>query len=87
MQEIGRAGQDGLPACATLFYSKGDIALNIKHLAREIVTYCKASECRRKFLTKYFGCMEFEYVIPKHNCCDICRFLCECELCITENGD
>lgn len=80
-QEIGRAGRDGLPAQAVMFYSYGDIitrhsfveqsalqAINMQKL-KQMQDYAEASVCRRRILLSYFG-QEMT-----HNCgnCDNCR--------------
>ncbi len=69
-QETGRAGRDGLPSEALLFYGAGDViklkgfaqvdnnpeqtALLLKKL-EQMVQFCETRECRRKFLLGYFG--------------------------------
>ncbi|SNC61449.1 ATP-dependent DNA helicase RecQ [Hymenobacter gelipurpurascens] len=82
-QEIGRAGRDGSPATALLFYSFGDVMslrdmltkenpnltqLNLTKLER-MQQFAEAASCRRKILLNYFG-----ETLP-HDCgnCDICR--------------
>lgn len=79
-QEIGRAGRDGLPAEAVLFYSLGDLMtrrsfadesgqtkLNHDKLQR-MYDYADARVCRRRILLSYFS--------EERNCdcgnCDIC---------------
>ncbi len=68
-QEIGRAGRDGYPAHALLFFSGADI-FKLKYLFQdknaserkkaekmlsEISNYAQAFSCRRRLLLKYFG--------------------------------
>jgi ATP-dependent DNA helicase RecQ len=80
-QEIGRAGRDGEPADALLFYNVGDLVfltkiaqdsgqpeLNLAKLNR-MQQYAEAVHCRRKILLGYFG-----EVLPE-NCgnCDACK--------------
>jgi ATP-dependent DNA helicase RecQ len=70
-QEIGRAGRDGGPADAQLFFGLADIRLRrmfiddsgaddaVKRVERRrldaLVTYCEAVDCRRVALLGYFG--------------------------------
>jgi ATP-dependent DNA helicase RecQ len=70
-QEIGRAGRDGAPADAQLFFGLGDIRLRrmfiddsgaedaVKRVERRrldaLVAYCEAVDCRRVALLGYFG--------------------------------
>lgn len=79
-QEIGRAGRDGEPAAALLFYSYADIfALNkmiqnttLQDLSRQKMEYmkqfCESQVCRRRVLLGYFGTRVEE---DCHNC-DAC---------------
>jgi ATP-dependent DNA helicase RecQ len=70
-QEIGRAGRDGAPADAQLFFGLGDIRLRrmfiddsgaedaVKRVEFRrldaLVAYCEAVDCRRVALLGYFG--------------------------------
>lgn len=82
-QETGRAGRDGLPSKALMFYGLGDTAIqrgfienseapeSQKRIERQklnsLIGLCEASSCRRKILLKYFG----DHCEPCHNC-DTC---------------
>jgi ATP-dependent DNA helicase RecQ len=82
-QEIGRAGRDGEPADAQLFFGLGDIRLRrmfiddsgaedaVKRVEFRrldaLVAYCEAVDCRRVALLGYFG----EQTRPCGNC-DVC---------------
>jgi ATP-dependent DNA helicase RecQ len=82
-QETGRAGRDGLPSEALLFFSTGDFMTLSRMLEQgdnqdfseimqrkleKMKAYCQSNACRRQYLLQYFG--------EEHqgNCanCDIC---------------
>ncbi len=83
-QETGRAGRDGLPSEALLFFSTGDASklksfvtidenpeqsrIMLKKLD-DMVHYSQLHNCRRKYLLKYF-----DEDFPGDNCgsCDFC---------------
>jgi len=83
-QEIGRAGRDGSPATAILFYSFADVMqmremvtkdvparqaqLNTAKLER-MQQFAEAASCRRKILLNYFS----ETLAADCGNCDICR--------------
>jgi len=82
-QETGRAGRDGLPGEALLFYSLGDsITLRrmienaenqeyVNHMKDKMDTmirFCQTKSCRRRFLLAYFG----EKYPQDCGNCDIC---------------
>lgn len=79
-QEIGRAGRDGMPSLALMFYSVGDMItlrkfamdsgqpeINMAKLTR-MKEYCETTVCRRRVLLSYFS------ELLDHDChsCDIC---------------
>jgi ATP-dependent DNA helicase RecQ len=84
-QETGRAGRDGEPADAGLFYSLADIVTlraimsdseadeKFKHRRGQkieaMLGYCEATSCRRRLLLEYFGEKRSE---PCGNC-DVCE--------------
>ena len=69
-QETGRAGRDGLPSEAILFFGAGDV-MKLKGFAQvegnpeqtkillkkldQMVQLCETKKCRRKYLLNYFG--------------------------------
>lgn len=82
-QETGRAGRDGLPSEALLFYSAGD-AFKLQRFARvdgneeqsrimlkkldDMVKFCQLQTCRRQYLMHYFN-----EQFPDHcGSCDVC---------------
>jgi ATP-dependent DNA helicase RecQ len=82
-QETGRAGRDGLPAEAVLFFGYGDIAVargliekgrNLdqkrieSHKLNAMVAFAEAQSCRRRTLLGYFG----EPLPEPCGNCDIC---------------
>ena len=82
-QEIGRAGRDGKPAVAHMFYGLDDLRMrrmfieqedsDLDHKRREhkrldaLIAYCEAPSCRRQALLAYFD----DTIEPCGNC-DMC---------------
>jgi ATP-dependent DNA helicase RecQ len=85
-QETGRAGRDGLPSNALMFYGLGDIAIqrsfiensnapeNQKRIERQklnsLLGLCETTSCRRQVLLEYFG--------------DKCQPCNNCDTCLTK---
>ena len=85
-QETGRAGRDGLPSNAVMFYGLSDIAIQRnfienseasepqKRIERQKLNYllalCEATRCRRQILLEYFG--------------DSCKPCQNCDTCINK---
>ncbi|EHQ27632.1 DNA helicase RecQ [Mucilaginibacter paludis] len=82
-QETGRAGRDGLPSKALLFYSYADVQ-KLQSFARvegneaqskimlkkldDMVRFCQLQTCRRQYLLKYFD----EDAPANCGSCDVC---------------
>lgn len=81
VQEIGRAGRDGLAAAAHMYVNASDTSSNKKHMSDSVREYVKLDSCRRSYLSQYFGDEYMPSVEAKHDCCDICRKECSCEDC------
>lgn len=70
MQEIGRAGRNGLQAWATLYYNNSDVSGNKKNVCDEMKAYCKSNvTCLRKIILQYLGFTQKRY---QKQCCCLC---------------
>lgn len=81
-QEIGRAGRDGKPAKASLYFNNSDIASNVSGMTKEMCKYCLDEQaCLRKTLITYLGSTIGFTGVP-HLCCSNCAKSCNCDTCV-----
>lgn len=83
-QEIGRAGRDGKPAVAKMFFNGSDIASNKEGMKDEMRNYClNDAKCLRLCLLEHFdGKQKVLNYSTKHHCCSVCAVHCSCEDCL-----
>jgi hypothetical protein len=84
-QEIGRAGRDGKPAKASLYYNGHDISLNKPGMTSAMRGFCSQDDkCLRKLVLDYLGSpLAFLSVkfTEQHSCCSNCSRMCKCLSC------
>jgi ATP-dependent DNA helicase RecQ len=84
-QETGRAGRDGKPSSACLYYNNRDIGKNRVGMQDDMREYCLSENvCLRRLLLKS---LDFELDINNpvkqlHLCCDVCEKQCKCPTCL-----
>lgn len=84
-QEAGRAGRDGLPAKATIYYNAYDTSKAKRGLQDIMIKFVKTtSDCKREIILQYFGYQAPNRTDGGHDCCDYHRSICSCELCLIE---
>ena len=72
IQEMGRAGRDGLPSSCLVLYNNSDIGINKGYLHKSIPDFLRLETCRRQFLMEYFGSQYINDISDKSMCCDNC---------------
>ena len=83
IQDIGRAGRNGKPSEANVFYLPCDMSHCVDEDLAKIIKY-KDGQCRRAALLKCFN----EVPDPKksielHECCDVSKRFCMCVKCVS----
>ena len=72
-QECGRAGRDGEPAIATLFYNKTDIRANRPGMNKAMIDFCNTSDtCLRDSMLHHFAYSANDER-DKSKCCSVCN--------------
>ena len=88
-QEAGRAGRDGFPAEAIMYFNAYDTSKAKRGLQDTMIKFAKSTECKRDIILEYFGYDAPQRKDGGHNCCDHHRNICQCELCkdVTKQKD
>ena len=82
-QETGRAGRDGKPSMACLYYNNRDIAKNRAGMEDNMRDFCASNEkCLRKLMLKSLDYEQDVVMNPLHLCCSVCERQCECFSCL-----
>ncbi|CAB4006584.1 Hypothetical predicted protein [Paramuricea clavata] len=82
-QETGRAGRDGKPSTALLYYNNRDIAKNRVGMQDDMRAYCASNNtCLRKLLLKSLDYKQDIVFKPLHLCCGVCEKDCDCPMCL-----
>ena len=82
-QETGRAGRDGQPAEAVLYYNNRDVRKNRTAMQDEMRQFCKSTDsCLRYQLLKALDVKTTPSTKPMHECCSVCMEKCTCTECL-----
>ena len=68
-QEAVRAGRDGLPSSAHMFYNAYHISKAKKALSPVMREYVKTDKCKREMIMSYFGFSPLPLKGELHECC------------------
>lgn len=81
-QETGRAGRDGKPAWAILYYNNRDIAKNRVGMQDDMRSFCSSENvCLRYLLLRSLDYHHSRPINPLHLCCSVCVKQCHCLHC------
>ena len=85
-QETGRAGRDGKPSSACLFYNNRDIGKNRVTMPDDMRYFCSSNDiCLRKLLLESMDSEQTVLVKPMHLCCSVCKEQCKCSQCYNKH--
>ena len=84
VQGVGRAGCDGLSACALLVVKKS----GRRQIEKNMLNYCENDTvCRRDFLLRDFDNYVHAVIGTECMCCDVCAKKCTCNECDSKRSD
>ena len=82
LQETGRAGRNGKPSVAHLYYNNRDIGKNRVGMEDDMRQFCSSKDvCLRNLLLKSLDYEQDIIMKPLHICCGVCEKQCKCSTC------